>query len=88
MTIERVKQAAWLRGMHFDGIKKYRNCVVGTAYEVFTPDGRGFISSDTLAGMYRMIMEYPKVVVIRNHEIEYNLWDRISDYNRKTGGTK
>jgi len=77
MTIERVKQAAWLRGMHF-------NCVVGTAYEVFTPDGRGFISSDTLAGMYRMIMKYPKVVVIRDHEVEYNLWDRISDYNRKT----
>lgn len=85
MTIERVKQAAWLRGMHFDGRKSFRNTMVGCAYSVVTPNGRGYIQADTLDGLYRVIMEYPKVVVTRDHEIEYNLWDRISDYNRKTG---
>ena len=61
MTIKRVQAAAWLRGIYFDGEKKFRNSMIGNAYEFFTPNGRGFFQSDTLTGVYRKIMEYPKI---------------------------
>lgn len=61
MTIKRVQEAAWLRGIWFDGEKKFRNSMVGCAYEIYTPSGRGFFQSDTLTGLYRKIMEFPKI---------------------------
>ena len=61
MTIKRVQAAAWLRGIWFDGEKKYRNSMVGNGYEIYTPDGSGFFQSDTLDGLYKKIMEYPKI---------------------------
>ena len=60
MTIERVQRAAELRGIYFSGEKKWRNSTVGYAYEVFSPNGYGFFQADTLEGIYRKIMEYPK----------------------------
>ena len=61
MTIKRVQAAAWARGIWFDGEKKYRNSMVGNGYEIYTPDGSGFFQSDTLDGLYKKIMEYPKI---------------------------
>lgn len=61
MTIKRVQTAAWLRGIWFDGEKRFRNSMVGNGYEIYTPDGRGFFQSDTLDGLYKKIMEYPKI---------------------------
>ena len=61
MTIKRVKRAAELRGIRFDGKKTWRNNTVGYVYEVFPPGGRGFFQADTLEGMYRYIMEFPIV---------------------------
>lgn len=61
MTIERVKQAAWIRGIYFSGEKLWRNCTVGYAYEFYTPNGRGFMQCQTLYGAYREIMKYPKL---------------------------
>ena len=61
MTIKRVQAAAWLRGIYFDGEKKFRNSMVGNAYEIYTPNGCGFFQSDTLDGLYKKIMEYPKI---------------------------
>lgn len=61
MTVKRVAQAAWLRGIYFDGEKKFRNCTVGYAYEFLTPNGRGFYQADTLTGAYKKIMEFPKI---------------------------
>lgn len=61
MTIERVKKAAYCRGIFFNGEKKWRNSTVGYGYEIYTPDGRGFCQADTLGGIYRIIMSYPKV---------------------------
>lgn len=63
MTVQRVRQAASIRGIYFDGIKKWRNNMVGCAYEIFTPDGRGFFQSDTLSGLYKKIMEYKRLEV-------------------------
>lgn len=61
MTIERVQHAASIRGIYFNGEKKWRNNMVGYAYEFFTPNGTGFRQSDTLNGAYRQIMEFPKL---------------------------
>lgn len=61
MTIERVKQAAYIRGIYFDGVKKFRNNFVGVAYEIYTPNGRGFFQADTLTGLYKEIMKYDKI---------------------------
>lgn len=61
MTIKRVQAAAWLRGIYFDGEKKFRNSMIGNAYEFYTPNRRGFFQSDTLTGVYKKIMEYPKI---------------------------
>lgn len=63
MTIKQVQNAAWLRGIYFDGVKKFRNSMIGCAYEIFTPSGRGFYQSDTLRGLYRYIMTFPKMEV-------------------------
>ena len=59
MSIKQVKDAAYRRGIFFDGEKKFRNCTVGVAYEVFSPNGRGFFQADTLDGLYRHIMSFP-----------------------------
>ena len=59
MTIKRVQDSASRRGILFDGKKKWRNSMVGYAYEIFTPNGRGFFQADTLNGLYREIMHYP-----------------------------
>lgn len=67
---KRVVRAAELRGIHFDGVKKFRNPTVGVAYECFTPNGRGIISADTLGGMYKSIMQYPVIPRRRRTEKE------------------
>lgn len=61
MTIKRVQAAAWARGIYFDGEKRFRNTMVGYAYEIFTPNGRGFFQADTLDGLYKKIMQFPKI---------------------------
>ena len=63
MTIKRVKAAAAIRGIYFDGVKKWRNNMIGYAYEIYTPTGRGFFQADTLNGLYNEIMKYNKVEV-------------------------
>ena len=59
MTIKRVVASAEARGIYFDGLKKWRNNCVGYAYEILT--GRGFFQADTLEGLYKYIMKFPKV---------------------------
>ena len=61
MTIKRVKQAAYIRGIYFDGLKVFRNTMVGYAYEIYTPDGQGFYQADTLQGLYNYIMTFEKI---------------------------
>lgn len=60
MTITRVQRAAVLRGIRFSGKKKFRNTWAGYAYEVYSPNGRRFLQADTLDGIYRFVMEFPK----------------------------
>ncbi len=60
MTTERVIKAAELRGIYFDGRKKWLNNTVGYGYEILSPSGWSFFQSDTLEGIYRKVMEYPK----------------------------
>ena len=60
MTIEKVRRTAALRGMRFSGEKKFRNSWAGISYEIFSPDGRRFLQADTLDGIYRFVMEFPK----------------------------
>lgn len=59
MTIKRAQRAAEIRGIYFNGIKKWRNNIVGYAYEIFTPNGRGFFQTDNLNSLYREIKKYP-----------------------------
>ena len=61
MTIERVKRAAKLRGIYYEGKRKWLNNTVGYGYEFFTPNGYGFRQADTLEGSYRQVMEFPKL---------------------------
>ena len=61
MNTKTVKAAAAARGIFFDGLKTWQNNVVGFGYFVFTPGGRGFIQADTLSGLYKRILEYPKI---------------------------
>lgn len=61
MTVTRVKQAAALRGIKFTGEKKFRNTWAGVAYEVDSPNGRNFVQSDTLDGVYKFVMQFPKI---------------------------
>lgn len=60
MTIKRVKTAAYIRGIYFDGLKIWRNNMAGYAYEIYTPDGRGFYQADTLQALYNKVMTYKK----------------------------
>ena len=59
MKIERVQQAAYLRGIFFDGVKTWRNSMSGYAYEIYLP-GKGFLQADTLQGIYKAVMKYEK----------------------------
>ena len=61
MTIKRVQKAAELRGIHFDGQRKWLNNTIGYGYEFWTPNGCGFRQADTLQGSYKQIMEFPKM---------------------------
>lgn len=61
MTIKRVKTAAYIRGIYFDGLKIWRNNMMGYAYEIYTPDGRGFYQADTLQALYNKVMTYKKM---------------------------
>lgn len=61
MTTERVRRAAELRGIYFDGERKWQNSTVGYGYCVFSPSGYGFLQANTLDGLYRLIMQYEKV---------------------------
>lgn len=61
MTIQRCKDAAYIRGIYFSGEKKWLNSMVGYGYEFFAPNGYGFRQSDTLEGSYRQIMEFPRL---------------------------
>ena len=63
MTIQRVKRAAKLRGIYYEGKRKWLNNTVGYGYEFSTPNGTGFRQSSTLAGSYRQVMEFPKEVI-------------------------
>lgn len=60
MTSKRVSDAAWRRGILFDGEKRWLNNTVGYGYEVYI-NGRGFVQSDNLNGIYRIIMNYPRL---------------------------
>ena len=59
MTIERVKTAAALRGIYFNGRKEFINSMIGYGYAAFAPYG-GIIQADTLTGFYNLVMKYPK----------------------------
>ena len=61
MKTERVIRAAEIRGIYFDGTRRWLNSMVGYGYEFYTPNGRGFFQSDTLDGIYKMIIQYPKI---------------------------
>lgn len=76
MTKDKVKKAAALRGIRFDTKKKWLNNTVGYGYEFYTPNGYGFRQADTLEGIYRAVMEFPKIVEKQNKGIR-----RIIDSN-------
>lgn len=59
MSIKRVKDAAYARGMYFDGEKRWRNSMIGYGYEIYTPEG--FFQADTLDGIYNVVMSFEKV---------------------------
>lgn len=59
MTINRVQRAAELRGLFFDGCKRWINSGIGYGYTILTP--RGFYSADRLEAIYRRVMEYPRI---------------------------
>lgn len=61
MTKDKVKRAAEARGIRFDVKKKWLNSQIGYGYEFYTPNGCGFRQADTLEGIYRAVMEYPKI---------------------------
>lgn len=61
MTIRRVKEAAWLRGIYFDGEKRWLNNTVGYGYEIFSPNGTGFMQADTLDGIYKYVMKFERL---------------------------
>ena len=63
MTKKQVADACYIRGIYFDGEKKFRNTMVGSAYSVNLPDG-GFCFSETLDSLYKVIKNYP--VIRRN----------------------
>lgn len=64
MNRRRVQRAAEIRGIYFDGIKKFRNSTVGCAYCFWSP--RGYFTADTLEGVYRQIREFP---ILSNHKM-------------------
>lgn len=89
MTIARVKRAAEIRGIRFDGKKRFINNMIGYGYHIDSPSGWTFRQADSLEGIYRMIMEFPKLK--EEHHVdnstEYKSWfDTITIL--KTGGTK
>ena len=61
MTIKRVQAAAYIRGIYFDGVKRFQNTMIGYAYEIYTPNGRRFYQCETLQDLYRYIMDFPKI---------------------------
>ncbi len=61
MTIKRVQRAAELRGIFFNGKRKWLNSMVGYGYEFFTPNGYGFRQCNTLDQAYRSVMSFPKL---------------------------
>lgn len=60
MTIKRVKKAATLRGMRFNGKKLFINNIIGVGYYVYPPHG-ATLQADTLTGLYSLIMKYPRI---------------------------
>ena len=56
MTTKRVQNAAAARGVFFDGKATPNGW---TRYQVFSPSGCGFLQSDTLDGLYRLLQRYP-----------------------------
>ena len=61
MTLERVQRAAELRGICFNGERKWLNTMVGYGYEFFTPSGYGFYQTPTLNGAYKEIIKYRRI---------------------------
>lgn len=61
MQTKQVIRAAELRGIYFDGKRKWQNSMVGYGYSFFTPNGIGFRQADTLNGIYQMIMEFERI---------------------------
>lgn len=58
MTKERVKQAAWIRGLYFDGERRWLNNTVGYGYEIY--NGETFEQATTLNEVYELIKYLPK----------------------------
>lgn len=60
MTIKRVQHAAALRGIRFNGNKQFLNSIIGFGYYTYAPGG-ALLQADTLAGLYTLIMNYPRI---------------------------
>lgn len=54
MSIKRIQQAAYLRGMNFNPTRN-----VYGFYEIY--DGERFYKADSLSGIYSIIMSKPRV---------------------------
>lgn len=61
MTIKRVQRAAEIRGIYFNGKRRFLNNIVGYGYEISSPSGWSYRQADTLEGLYKMIMKFPKL---------------------------
>lgn len=61
MTVAAVQKAAALRGIRFEGKKKWLNNTVGYGYEFLTPNGTGFRQADNLLGAYWQVMKFDKI---------------------------
>lgn len=60
MTFKRASRAAELRGLHLHP-KAWCNDMVGYGYEVYVGGWTGWMYADTLEGIYRLIMRYPRI---------------------------
>lgn len=59
MTVKRVLKAAEIRGIYLNPKKQWINNFIGYGYSFYSPYG-GLNQADTLNGIYRQIMKYPK----------------------------
>jgi len=74
MTIKRCAVAARRRNIYIcdNGRKKWRNTMVGYAYEAeHNYNGNDWVQADTLEGLYRWIMKHP--IDNRNDWLNYDI---------------